>query len=485
MLNNYSLLKAFSYLDEGDIEQAAESMGYCEIHTKIHHKNIWKTALIAAIIACLLSVAAFAVGYWGRKNRTQMLPPDNAGHEQQVVIPNGFTESATFKGSLEWWTYQSEAEKISTAYDYTDNEEEYSIAKLYMADSREKLDELLRIADKYKLKLYKTEVRIENKDEFEAITGLADFSGAENLNGYIFEDGSFKIDFEFEGNRSYPCTMTRIRSGSIYPYGGVGTAQPVDEVEYKTKKGQDVSIGKSGGAGVISYVSSDGETFIEINFTSYSLGGIDALKSMKRIADSIDFEVLCRPVEILPEDKTDGRKILNGFNDSTVYRAACEFNVFFSENFRNPCFTGTYGMEGCADIDMELVRLAAEYSIIFSRNLTTGNEFYPQACCYDNGSWYAEISGPENTRLKLHYIPKNALYTGLSNFTPFDSYAYIRDYKASDGSTVVLVSGGPDKLGIPFALYESDSAYAVLYMSAAADAEMEKAADSINWAALK
>lgn len=62
MLNNFSLLKAFQYIDEKDIEAAAVSMGYCGSKPAKHHKKFWRTAMLAAVIACLLVVTALAVG---------------------------------------------------------------------------------------------------------------------------------------------------------------------------------------------------------------------------------------------------------------------------------------------------------------------------------------------------------------------------------------------------------------------------------------
>ena len=484
MLNSSMLLSAMSGIEDEYILKTDKMLCYSVAESKKRSLSP-RTLLIAAVIAGLLSAAAFAASYWGRKDRSEVLPPDAAGYERQIIIPNGFKESPTYKGSLEWWIYLDGAEKPGEGFDFAAGQEEYSIAKIYTADSREKLDKLLSIADKYGLKLYTSEMRVENKAEFEAATGLVAFPGTENISGYIFADGSFKIELELKEKLFRSCNMTRIMSGSIYPYGGAGRAVPLKEEEYLTDKGQNVSIGQGSGAGVISYLSKDGETFIELNFSAYSFEGSDAAESMKRIADSIDFEALCRPMPCLSEKKAEGHELIKAFEESPAYMAAEKFNAFFSENFVNPCFTGTYGMEGYGDIDRELERLAAEYSLSFARTVTEGNEFYPQARCYDNGAWYAEISGPENMRLKLHFIPKDALYTGLSNFTAPDSYAFVRSYKAADGSLLLLLSGGPDKQGPPFALYDSGRAFVLLYMSSEMEREMQRAADSIDWEALK
>ena len=484
MLNSSMLLSAMSGSEDEYILKTDKMLCYSGAESKKRSLSP-RTLLIAAIIAGLLSAAAFAAGYWGRKDRSETLPLDAAGYERQIIIPNGFKESPTYKGSLEWWIYLDRAENPGEGFDFASGQKEYSIAEIYMADSREKLDKLHSIADKYGLKLYTSEMCVENKDEFEAATGLGSFADTENLSGYIFTDGSFKIEFEFKEELFRSCSMTRIMSGSIYPYGGAGRAVPLKEEEYITDKGQNVSLGQGGGAGVISYLSNDSETFIELNFSTYSFDGSDATEGMMCIANSIDFEALCHSMSCLPEKKAEGHELIKAFEESPTYRAAEKFNAFFSENYINPGFTGTYGMEGYGDIDRELERLAAEYSLSFARTVTEGNEFYPQARCYDNGAWYAEISGPENMRLKLHFIPKDALYTGLSNFTAPDSYAFVRSYKAADGSPLLLLSGGPDKQGQPFALYDSGRAFVLLYMSSEIEQEMQRAADSIDWEALK
>lgn len=492
MLNSEMLLKAMTGIDDEYILKTDIMLEYRSPKIKKHHL-IGRTVLIAAVIATLLTVAAVAASFWGRKDRTEKLPPDNAGHEQQVIIPNGFKDSPTYIGSLEWWTYLNSCKTSGADYSYDfvqSSDELYSTAILYMADSEEKLDKLIEIADKYDLKLYKSSTTFRTKEDFEALTGVGLFTELEcnNFSGYIFDDGSFKLNFEIIMDKSYSCSLTRIYSGSIYPYGGVNLAQPATEGEYETQNKQAVSIGLSGNAGSISYVSPDGKAFIELNLTALNFGNDNPIECMKLLADKIDFDTLCHKnkseISFAARNQNAADE-LKAFEESPVFKAAYEFNEFFSENFRDPCFTGVHGTKGFDDIDSELEKLSDKYALNYAEAVHKGNELYPQAVCYDNGAWYAEIFEPEAITLKLHYIPKDALYTGLSNFVPINDYAQIWIFNSSGDTPVILASEGSDKISQPFAFYDTGNAFVILYMNVSAPAEMEKATDSIDWTLFK
>lgn len=153
----------------------------------------------------------------------------------------------------------------------------------------------MKIADKYDLKLSKSQTAFGNKEGFETLTDVGMFTELDcnNFSCYIFEDGSFKPDFEIIIDRPYPCSLSRICSGSIYPYGGVSVAQPMEEEEYRTENNQSLSICLAARARTISHVSPDGKTFIELNFTAYTFGNANAAECLKLIADNIDFDALC------------------------------------------------------------------------------------------------------------------------------------------------------------------------------------------------
>lgn len=97
-----------------------------------------------------------------------------------------------------------------------------------------------------------------------------------------------------------------------------------------------------------------------------------------------------------------------------------------------------HGTKGYGNIDSMLEKLSGKYALNYAETVHKGNKLYSEAVCYDTGAWYAEISGPEFLTLKLHYIPKDALYTGLSNFIPINDYAQIWIYDSIGGNPVIL-----------------------------------------------
>ncbi len=501
-MTNTDILKAMSGIREEFVEDTACAMGYLE-SKKTGHRKIWRTVLIAAVIAGLLTAAAMASGLLGRKERQAQLPPDAGGQERYTFIPNGFKESPTYKGSLEWWTAftveMDENGGIGLEPQYREGDEKrYLISQMYFADSPQMLDTLYGIADKYKLKLYTENLSFSNEQEFYELTGAGKFTDMQlhGPDGYVFDDGSFnaECEAEIEGN-NYVLSIHRIQSGSIYPYPtilkNVGEAA---ETDYMTAKEQGVCISVyPDNSKVISYVSPDGETFIEIALKDTDSAAPEPEALCRRLADETDFKALClkndRAGEILAqkrwaEDNRDIQKKIKDFEESSVYMAAKEFQDFFTENFYGFCFTGTYGMEGYADIDAELQRLGDKYFLRFSKEKSEGNEFFAGAICYDNGAWFYNAQ-EENSYIQYHYIPKAALYTGLFHYTSVDEYKRTWPYETACGETVLLYSDGPDKKSGPYAFYETANAYILVQLSGIDAGTMERAADSIDWTAFK
>ena len=62
MLDDFKILKAMQGIDEEILEDTAKLMGYEDKKSLKHHRNFWRTALIAAVIVSMLVVTAAAVG---------------------------------------------------------------------------------------------------------------------------------------------------------------------------------------------------------------------------------------------------------------------------------------------------------------------------------------------------------------------------------------------------------------------------------------
>ena len=492
------ILSAMSGIRNGYVEDTAAAMGYMEAGKKTGGR-IWRTVLIAAVIAALMTAAALASGLLGRGEREAELPPDTRGEERSVYIPNGFKDSPTYKGSAEWWTeavsHFDEAGGLRFDPELGDeSEEDWLISRMYFVQSPEMLEKLYGIAEKYSLRLYTEKLGFSDWDKFRELTGAGSFTGKEpeSVWGYVFEDASFRAELtaEIEGENCI-FTVSRIKTGSIYPFQSFNTGtETLSEENYMTAGGEPVSVSVySDATAVISYVSPDGETYIEISVPDISGDSGEAAELGRKTADAVSFSALCtengRAAEMLSqprwaEDQRDIMKKLRDFEESPVYKAAQEFQEFFTENFYGFCFTGTYGMEGYQDIDAELRRLGDKYGLRYAEAASQGNEFSPDARVYNNGAWYFEEQR-DSGFMQYHYIPKTALYTGLIHYASIDEYRRCWEYTTACGEKVLLFCDGPDKKSGPYAFYETGSAYVLVQLSCTDIGIMERDADSIDW----
>ena len=272
-------------------------------------------------------------------------------------------------------------------------------------------------------------------------------------------------------------TLRRIYRGSIYPYNGYGQPRDFTQEEYLTALGFDVGIAAwKDGRRDISFT--DGEVYINL-----SLNGADEALA-HQLADGTDFSALClnkgKAGEILGIDRSPGAnpeasEAYEELYNSPEFQGSMDFTLWFREIFYGSTFTGVYGQEGYEDIDAQMDMLREKYSIVPAVSKTEAERTE-----YSNGAWYENAGN-----YSLHYIPKGALYTRLEYFAPFSDYHKIWSHDSASGQRVFCASDGPEKRSCTHVLYETDSAWVLLYVYTLDVWQIEQTADSIDWSEFK
>lgn len=165
-MNGNVLFEALSYIDSDIIISADAAMdGKVQYIPK---RKTWKTLLIAAVIASLLTVSAAASGWFGLEGHVlgELLPTETAeirAHTLQYIPKNEFLwisavsnpEAPEFKAQQEWGQYTADylasKENDEEWYEYYSSSvdswtmEQGDIARIYRLLDDEMLAELKRI----------------------------------------------------------------------------------------------------------------------------------------------------------------------------------------------------------------------------------------------------------------------------------------------------------------------------------------------------
>lgn len=440
-------------------------------------RRLLKIALLAALLSALFIAAAYASGFLPLRNRIHQ--DEDLG---RLIVPNGSQASAEYQAAVDWFGYRAQHADAQQdlSLSFAETSEERWISHIYSVTDREALDTLLDISRDYGLSLYTDSVLAEDPEQLSILAGTGDFfSGRmENPGGYVFADGSFKLEGRMDiDDCSLLFTLHRIYRGSIYPYNYYG--QPLDfaQEEYLTARGFDVGITAwEDGRWEISFT--DGEVYINL-----SLNGADEALA-RRAADCIDFAALCSrggiAGEILGLDRSPGAnpeaaEAYDELYGSPEFQGSMDFTLWFREVFYGSTFTGVYGQEGYEDIDAQMDLLREKYGLVPAVSKTEA-----QWTEYSNGARYLD-AGDYN----LHYIPKGALYTRLEYFAPFPEYSMIWGYDTAGGERVYCACDGPEKRSCAHVLYVTDSAWVLLNMHTLDVWEIQRSADSIDWSEFK
>lgn len=466
---------AFNDIDHGLLCQTLDRV-YAGNKTR-HIRQLVKVALLAALLSALFIAAAYASGFLPLKSRIHQ--DENLG---RLIVPNGSQASAEYQAAVDWFGYRAEHsdDPQDLSLSFAETPEERWISLIYSITDRKALDTLLDISREYGLSLYTDSIFVSSPEQLSILAGTGNFSGWEIVNsgGYVFSDGSFKLEglIDIEGTW-LTFTLHRIYRGSIYPYNGYSPAQDFSQEEYLTALGFDVGITAwKDGRRDISFT--DGEVYINL-----SLNGADEALA-HQLADGTDFSALClnkgKAGEILGIDRSPGAnseaaEAFEAFYSSPEFQGSMDFTLWFREIFYGSTFTGVYGQEGYEDIDAQMDMLREKYSLVPAVSKTEA-----QWTEYSNGAWYENAGN-----YSLHYIPKGALYTRLEYFAPFSDYHKIWSHDSASGQRVFCASDGPEKRSCAHVLYVTDSAWVLLYVYTLDVWQIEQTADSIDWSEFK
>lgn len=463
--------------------------------------TLWRTLLIAAVLTALLGATAYAAGLLGLRER--IFPVD--GTEKVVVVPNGLKGTKTYAGTGAWWTWVEEHKNDKGDYSLSflqGNDQKRKTCQLYWALTPEAAEKLYEVAETYDLELYSESVSADSMERLTELTGIRPFLGegeAAVTGGYVFPDGSFKAEGQLVfPNLSLWCELQRFSTGALYPYGGVTRLPETSEWDYESAKGQTVNIVSFPGERMeIWYLSSDGETFAALRL--YDLPGKRAMAKVglrdrdalaQYLADRIDFAALCEKNDAVEQilsvprgtaDNLEAAQRLEDFYNSPMFCAAREFQAFFTANFYGASFTGVHGQEGYGDIDAELERLAEKYSLRYA----TAKRADP-AAWYDNGVeiWNQQVCEDMGFQaLKIYFIPKDALCTGMIHYVDYAEYQRIWSYDTEEGQQIVCAADGPEKISGVYLFYETADRYILVSLGSNDVASIEETAEAIDWTA--
>mgnify|MGYP006972490054 CR=1 FL=1 len=325
-MNGNALFEALSYIDSDIITSADAAMdGKVQYIPK---RKAWKTLLIAAVIASLLTVSAAASGWFGLEGHVlgQLLPTETAGirvYTLQYIPENEFLwisavsspEAPEFKAQQEWGQYTADylasKENDEEWHEYYSSSvdswtmEQGDIARIYRLLDDEMLAELKRIAAEYGLKLHDSDDFIVNSPESIKPAWLSKFQPETDMYEYIsiYEDGSFYMHAyadctSFAESSDYTTSFPFIlrRKEPVPPPAVMETEadQYAERTEwsYTTSRGEELSLtfipGYNGWSSLyISYTYDDGYLLI-----SAGLYDVQDLSQAEAFAERFDYSAI-------------------------------------------------------------------------------------------------------------------------------------------------------------------------------------------------
>ena len=252
-MNSYKLLHAMSGIREDYVLEAMDFLGYSAEEARPHRVNrkLWMTLLVAAIIVSLFTVTAYAMGWFGLRERMiESVPvtpesvsdsdsPENSpiptAEPKHWVSLNGYADSPEYLANAEWLHFRDEY--LSSHTITNDNswmngldEETVNTCHYYGVYDRNMLDELNALAEQYGLSLHTHQVTPATQEDFYRAAGTGVFLTEGEGSGYIYEDGSFLLQGLDENISLY---ILKNLSGTILPLSsGMDRPENYQEWEY-------------------------------------------------------------------------------------------------------------------------------------------------------------------------------------------------------------------------------------------------------------
>jgi len=261
-MNAASLLYAMSGIRGEYVQRAGDFLGYAEEKAAPRRLNrrLWAVLIAAALVISLLTATAYAMGWFGLRQRMiESMPetaaaaetavPENSpaptGEPKRWVSLNGYADSPEYRANAEWLRFREEylaSHTITNDNSWMDDldEETVNTCHYYGVYERAMLDELNALAEQYGLRLHTHQVSPLSLDDFYRAAGTGAFLNEGGGSGYIYEDGSFKLETSGSQDR-YLLTILKNLSGTILPLSsGMDRPENYEEWEYTNVHGDTV-----------------------------------------------------------------------------------------------------------------------------------------------------------------------------------------------------------------------------------------------------
>ena len=264
-MNSYTLLRAMSGIREDYVLEAMDFLGYAteKARPRKMNRKLWTTLLVAAIIVSLFTVTAYAMGWFGLRERMIESVPEaesavtESGNEENAATPttepkrwvslNGYADSPEYLANAEWLRFREEYPSSHTITNDNSwmnglDEETVNTCHYYGVYDRNMLDELNALAEQYGLRLHTHQVTPLTLEDFYRAAGTGACLTEGSGSGYIYEDGSFKL--ETSGTKSNVfLSILKNLSGTILPLSsGMDKPENYEEWEYTNINGDTVLL---------------------------------------------------------------------------------------------------------------------------------------------------------------------------------------------------------------------------------------------------
>ena len=246
MLNSERLLLALNDMSDDRLERTRRSLGYLIKDRKSRRPHLlWRTLLIAAIIAALMVGTAYAAG-WISLDSLRV----GSAYSVRVLSMEGLKDSKEGKALKEWLEYYEEHK-----YDEFDPTEAFELADEYGAygvTTREMADKVDELCRKYDLhRLGKLTAPADEKGFWKAadvgkLTWGSDAYENDYLSGYVYPSGTFQYDGALFPNGEDYTILYQLRHAKKGVFGYVvsnaAALEGGDEWAYRSKSGQEMTL---------------------------------------------------------------------------------------------------------------------------------------------------------------------------------------------------------------------------------------------------
>lgn len=286
------------------IKEAVMEKLHMEKSTVKARPKLTRTALIAAVVAMVLSVAAFAVYRYSLRYLVSSVPEDG----KTTLTLSGYQDSNEYRAAEEWEKYLRQTYASGEA----DQPEDESLPLAYRdlgAQSGEMAAMLQQTAGRYGLTLPQNEQPLADVNALCKALGIGAFLPAEPSDGsfergaVLYDTGSFRMvdAAALQGGLTLRYQLYRSVKGCFTrAYNLFAEPNDFEEWEYTTAKGTPVTLAIGKNKSLLT-ANMDG-SFVFVNILSGTENGDSQLTSygaqkitkpdLEAFADSIDFAAL-------------------------------------------------------------------------------------------------------------------------------------------------------------------------------------------------